>query len=123
MHGVRVHSFEVWSRDGTLVAGEIGCAVGGVYTSLSGFKTVDSSGSVQLSCVVPVLRKCGFSLWDLGMGMGYKYDYGAKDINRLQFVARVRKLRNEPNVELTLDYTSAKVLVDEAWKCCKKNAT
>ena len=34
---VRFHSFEVWSADGTLAAGEFGAVVGGVYTSFTGF--------------------------------------------------------------------------------------
>lgn len=103
VHGVRMHSIEVWSEDGKVVAGEVGYTVGSVYTSLSGFKLVGNSGSVQLACVTPILKRCGFTLWDLGMCMEYKTNLGAKDVPRLAFLAKLRKARDASECFLRLD--------------------
>ena len=46
--GVRALSFELW-RDGELVAGELGCAVGASYTSFSGFHAESGAGAAQLA--------------------------------------------------------------------------
>ena len=53
-----MHSIEVW-LNGELAAGEIGFAVGGAYTSLSGFSAVSSAGSVQLAAAAKLLELCG----------------------------------------------------------------
>ena len=45
LEDVRFHSFEVWSADGTLAAGEFGAVVGGVYTSFTGFFDTKFSGA------------------------------------------------------------------------------
>ena len=45
MEEVRFHSFEVWSANGTLAAGEFGAVVGGVYTSFTGFFDPQFSGA------------------------------------------------------------------------------
>lgn len=97
--GVRMHSIELWqpeikAADGALlkpkrlVAGELGYTVGGSYTSLSGFRLhdADGAGTVQCCVLAKVLNRCGFSMWDLGMGMAYKYDLGAVDVPRNVFL-------------------------------------
>lgn len=50
MEAVRFHSFEVWSGDGTLAAGEFGAVVGGVYTSFTGFfdKKFPGAGIIRI---------------------------------------------------------------------------
>lgn len=85
-----------------LVAGEIGVSIGTVYTSYSGFKTADSAGTVQCIALGKLLQSHGFQFWDLGMGMAYKYKFGSVDKPRLQFMAKLRKSRDDPTPLLTI---------------------
>ncbi len=91
----RVHSVELWDTvSGELVAGEIGYRVGGLYTSLSGFKKRKGAGSVQLSILGRLLKGCGIDYWDLGMVMSYKLDMGADILDRDHFFEIVKKYRD-----------------------------
>lgn len=94
---VFLYSIEVWNAtNGKLAGGELGYAVGTLYTSLTGFACEDSAGSVQLAALGQFLWSCGFDLWDLGMKLDYKSKLGAEDMNREDFVARVKDLRGKP---------------------------
>lgn len=95
LSGVKLHSIEVWTADGRLVAGELGSTVGAVYTSLTGFHEVDSAGTVQLSTLGRLLQQRGYTLWDLGMEMDYKRSIGAVIFSRPQFVRMFRTSRAE----------------------------
>jgi Leu/Phe-tRNA-protein transferase len=75
-------------RQGRLVAGEFGAAVGGVYTSYSGYKDEDSAGTVQLILAGRFLRDRGFAFWDLGMLLPYKERLGARPLGRREFLER-----------------------------------
>ena len=74
MEEVRFHSFEVWSADGTLAAGEFGAVVGGVYTSFTGFFDPKCSGagvyfidkSITLAGFMATLLCYGPSMLSLG---------------------------------------------------------
>ena len=91
--GVRMHSFELW-RDDELVAGEIGSTCGASYCSFTGFRTANGSGRVQMACTCALLRAKGYSIWDLGMGLDYKYALGAEDVPRTEFLRRFRAVRD-----------------------------
>lgn len=87
LHGVALHSVEVYD-DGELVAGEVGCTTGAVYTSLSGFHRRSGSGRVQLEVLGLMLERSGFAFWDLGMPIEYKISLGSIVEPRRTFLAR-----------------------------------
>lgn len=93
---LRFYSIEVWnSTTGKLAAGELGYTVGSIYTSLTGFSDEDSAGSVQLAALGAILTKQQFTMWDLGMEMGYKRSLGSILMQRDQFVATVKDVREQ----------------------------
>ena len=95
-YAVNLYSIEVWnSKTGELAAGELGYTYGLIYTSLTGFSVENSAGSVQLAALGQLLYKEGFDMWDLGMKLDYKMNLGAREMNRLDFVDKVRELRGK----------------------------
>lgn len=91
---VRLYSVEVWNAaTGELAGGELGYAVGTIYTSLTGFAKESNAGSVQLAALGSLLWQHGFEMWDLGMKLSYKNDLGAQEMGREEFVERVKELR------------------------------
>jgi len=103
LQGVRLHSCELWdNKTGKLVAGELGYAVGGIYTSLSGYREPGSksAGTIQCCCTAIMLRRVGFLVWDLGMGMDYKKKLGAEDCERSIFLAHLHRCRDHTNIAL-----------------------
>ncbi len=91
IEGVHVHSVELYEED-RRIAGEIGYACGGVYTSLSGFHTRNGSGTAQMVALAVVLKEAGCAFWDLGMEMDYKDRLGATYMVRDAFLQRYRTL-------------------------------
>lgn len=82
---IRPVSFGLY-REGKLVAGEFGVLAGGVYTSYSGYRDEDSSGTVQLILTGRWLRDRGAAFWDLGMPLAYKDRLGAVNVSPARFV-------------------------------------
>lgn len=80
-------------RDGDLKAGEIGVAMGRVYTSYSGFHGEDNAGTVQMIKMAEWMRDSGFDFLDFGMPLDYKTDLGAKNIMPRRFVELFRSAR------------------------------
>lgn len=90
---VRLYSIELWDLDGELVAGELGYTTGSIYTSLTGFSAQGSAGSIQLVALGRLLSGLGFSIWDLGMEMQYKFDLGCKLMPRRRYLEHVWNVR------------------------------
>jgi len=81
------------AEDGSMVAGEIGYAIGHTYTSLSGFssrqKAYRNYGTAQLVLLGEYLAAKGFAFWNLGQSyMPYKFDLGAINHTRDAFLKR-----------------------------------
>jgi Leu/Phe-tRNA-protein transferase len=89
--GARPFSFALY-RDGKLAAGEFGVRAGRVYTSYSGYYDEANAGTAQIILAAHYLRNQGFSFFDLGMPLDYKYGLGAVDISPEEFVKRFRGL-------------------------------
>jgi Leu/Phe-tRNA-protein transferase len=114
---VRLYSIEVWNESsGELAGGELGYSVGSIYTSLTGFSSEESAGSVQLAALGRMLCSLGFSIWDLGMQMEYKDSLGSHLMPRKQFVEHVHDVRERKgNTVLPAHAESfnAKSLIDQ----------
>ena len=96
MTPVRLYSIEIWNvKWGQLVGGELGYSVGGIYSSLTGYSDEESAGYVQLTTLGCLLTPCGFEYWDLGMDLDYKHRLGAQLMPRDEFVANVKRTREE----------------------------
>mmetsp|Transcript_25008 Transcript_25008/g.64541 ORF Transcript_25008/g.64541 Transcript_25008/m.64541 type:complete len:353 (+) Transcript_25008:75-1133(+) len=110
-----VHSVELYdTRDGTLVAGEVGYAIGSLFTSLTGFTRAGhpSAGKVQLAGLACVLEHSGSALWNLGhppreandrlpASMLYKREIGVTVMPRRAFLRQWIAARDAPLLELT----------------------
>jgi Leu/Phe-tRNA-protein transferase len=123
---VRLYCVEVYDETSdALVAGELGYAVGSVYTSLTGFSKVDSAGSVQLAALGCLLQQNGFTLWDLGMDMNYKRDLGATLMPRPEFVEHIHRSREKGHVMLPRLETSVncKVIYEQNLATAAPSAT
>ena len=78
------------------MAGEVGCVVGRVYTSFTGFfdkKRHSAAGTVQMCLTGRLLERAGFAFWDLGQDLEYKLGLGAKAAPRAEFLALCRGAR------------------------------
>jgi Leu/Phe-tRNA-protein transferase len=151
---VRLYSIEIWSNDGehkdkdddvdmihsnsndnnnnkkkegnwVLVGGELGYTVGTIYTSLTGFSSRDSAGSVQLAALGKLIFAAGFTVWDLGMSMDYKQSLGAQLVPRDDFVRMVheaREMENERGQSVQLPVPATKVnarsIIDDPMNAC-----
>jgi len=102
---IRLYSVEVWNAEtNELCGGELGYTVGRMYTSLTGFSSHDSAGSVQLAALGQLLCLAGYDTWDLGMDLDYKTRLGARNVPRSEFVHLVKTTRRDhPPNELKCD--------------------
>ncbi len=73
------HSVEAW-RDGRLVGGLFGVALGGLFTSESMFHREPDAGSVALVATRDRLVRRGFVLWDIQMATAHTRRFGAYEV-------------------------------------------
>jgi leucyl/phenylalanyl-tRNA--protein transferase len=82
------HSVEVW-RDGTLVGGVYGVAIGGFFAAESMFHRVRDASKVALLELVGHLSTRGFGLLDVQLLTPHLASLGAVEVPRDAYLARV----------------------------------
>src|SRR5712671_122749 len=82
------HSVEAW-RDGELVGGLYGVALGGAFMGESMFSRVTDASKVALAQLVARLRLGGFRLLDTQFVTEHLQQFGAVEISRAQYHRRL----------------------------------
>lgn len=83
------HSVETW-RDGELVGGLYGVALGGAFFGESMFSRTADASKVALVALVGRLRDRGYVLLDTQWTTPHLRQFGARDIPRREYMARLR---------------------------------
>lgn len=86
----QAHTVEAW-RGGRLCGGLFGVALGGLFTSESMFHRESDAGSVALAGAGDLVRDGGFVLWDIQMASSHTVRFGAVEIGRDEYRARLRR--------------------------------
>lgn len=94
-YNMKIHSF-ILKKGDKIVAGEIGYNIGKVYTSLTGYHTINNSGNIQLLATAMILQIYDFKLWDLGMELPYKLNLGGRMVERDKFCEMFKIYCKEP---------------------------
>jgi leucyl/phenylalanyl-tRNA--protein transferase len=82
------HSVECW-QDGKLVGGIYGVAIGGLFAGESMFHRADNASKIALWRLVEQLRERGFALFDIQMVTAATKPFGAREISRAEYLARL----------------------------------
>jgi len=90
------HSIETW-RDGELVGGLYGLAIGRMFYGESMFSRATDASKIALAHLVQQLERWGFGMIDCQMNTAHLASLGAREIPRAEFIQRLGKLVNYPN--------------------------
>ena len=82
------HSVEAWAG-GRLAGGLFGVALGGLFTSESMFHRTPDAGNAALVGTAALLAARGFVLWDIQMSSPHTARFGAVDLARGEYLARL----------------------------------
>ena len=83
------HSIEVMDKEGALVGGLYGIALGQVFFGESMFSRVRDASKVAMVALVDILRRGGFKLIDCQIESDHLNSLGARNIKRLDFERRL----------------------------------
>ena len=95
------HSVEVFDPAGELVGGLYGVALGGVFFGESMFSRSRDASKVALVALVNIVSRGGFGLIDCQVGNPHLASMGARDIDRLDFEARLAQtigMQTDPGI-------------------------
>jgi leucyl/phenylalanyl-tRNA--protein transferase len=91
------HSVETW-RDGELIGGLYGVAIGRVFFGESMFSRASDASKIALVALVQQLRQWQFGLIDCQMNTPLLSSFGAREIPRAQFTRLLAELVNYADV-------------------------
>lgn len=91
------HSVETW-RDGELVGGLYGVALGRMFYGESMFSRVTDASKIAFAHLVRQLERWGFGLIDCQMKTAHLASLGAREIARAEFVEHLSQLVESPHV-------------------------
>lgn len=86
----QAHSVEAW-LDGALVGGLYGVSIGGAFFGESMFSTVRDASKVALVHLIARLKVGGYALLDAQFMTDHLATFGAQEISRAQYRARLAK--------------------------------
>jgi len=89
------HSLECWAG-GELAGGIYGVAVGGLFAGESMFYRVSNASKVALCHLIERLRARGYALFDIQMVTPITGQLGAREISRLDYLARLKRAVDLP---------------------------
>ena len=92
------HSVESW-RDGKLMGGLYGIALGRMFFGESMFARETDASKVALVALVEKLTRDGFELIDCQQETKHLARFGARPIARADFVRRLQELINSPSTQ------------------------
>lgn len=90
------HSAEAWDRDGELVGGLYGVAVGRLYCGESMFSFAPDASKVCFVHLIRQLEAWGFPLVDCQVHTDHLAQFGAHEVRRADFLRRLDALVAEP---------------------------
>lgn len=90
------HSTEAW-KDGELVGGLYGVAVGRLYAGESMFARADDASKVAFSLLVAQLKRWEMPLVDCQVHTDHLARFGAREISRESYLASIRPLTSAPD--------------------------
>jgi leucyl/phenylalanyl-tRNA--protein transferase len=94
LHALGVaHSVEAW-RDGELVGGLYGIALGRAFYGESMFALAPDASKIAFVQLVQQLQRWGFGMIDCQMNTAHLARFGAREIPRADFIARLESLVN-----------------------------
>ena len=112
LHALGVaHSIESW-RDGKLVGGLYGLALGRMFFGESMFARETDASKVALVVLVDKLKRDGFELIDCQQETGHLASFGARPIARDNFVQRLKELINSNQMNSAWRKTTPKLNVE-----------
>ncbi len=89
------HSVECW-RENELVGGVYGVAIGGLFAGESMFSRVSDASKMALTFLIKHLQSKGYVLFDTQMVTAHTLSLGAKEIERVDYLQRLRKAIDLP---------------------------